>query len=365
MADSETETLAGSGPADMVPPSGAPRVLMVDHAEWDPRLRALGGQLHQSWRWGEFQQRHGSRVERIAIESDAGAAMAQVLFKERGPVTTAFVPRGPMVSGDAHAVLPALWRHVGLACRRHRALFVNVEPECELPPAAIAGAGPVFGGQRFTPKRTVMVPLADDETLLRQMHASKRREVRKAERRGITITDGSHVGLGIEAFYGLMVETSQRNQIRINSQNYYADFLRLHGGDTTLLLAIADGKVAAGLIMARFGDTATYLFGGSSTAHRVPGATAYLQYAAMRWARERGCTRYDLWGIPDEDPPTYVDADGTPIRSVGDSSAGLYRFKVELGGSIVSYPESFEMRYRPGLSWAMRRMKGLTHALRA
>lgn len=345
--------------------TGRVRTLTLEGAAWDACLEELDGQIQQSWVWGEWKRRHDRQVERFVVDGDAGTAMAQVLFKHQGPMSTAFVSRGPLVRGDAESVLPPLWHQIELACRRHRTITLNVEPEHSIPVRTIEGWEPAFGSRRFTPLRTVMIPLSDDATLVQQMHKSKRRELRRAQRDGIEVEVGTPSGGAMDAFHTLLVDTAERNRIRINPQTYYADFLRLHGDNATLMLAVADGKVAAGLIASRFGDTGTYTFGGSSTANRVSGATAMLQYTAMRWARDSGCRQYDLWGIPDEDPPTYVDAAGNPVRSVGDSDAGLYRFKVEFGGEIIKYPPSFEIRYRPGAAWAMRRLKDLEHALRA
>jgi len=67
-----------------------------------------------------------------------------------------------------------------------------------------------------------------------------------------------------------------------------------------------------------------------------------LQWAAMRWARDRGCTRYDLWGIPDEvgaDPAAYADPD-----SWGEGGLwGVYRFKQGFGGQVVRYTGAWDM----------------------
>lgn len=344
--------------------SGEVRPVSLDRASWDASMQELGGKLHQSWSWGELQRRHGRQVVRLAVTGDAGTAMAQVLFKPHGPICTASIPRGPLVGGDAEQVLPELWRQVETACRRHRAIWLQVEPERDFPYRTLERWTPSFDIQRYSPQRTVIVPLTDDESLLKQMHSSKRREIRRAKRDAIQIERGDPSGDAMDTFYGLMIDTSTRNQVRISPKEYYADALRVFADDAVMMFAVADGKVAAGLIAARFGDTAIYLFGGSSTAHRVSGATALLQYSAMRWAREQGCARYDLGGIPDEDPPAYVDENGNPIRSVGNSDAGLYRFKVEFGGEIVGYPPAFEIRYRPGMSWAMRRLKELGNAAR-
>ena len=54
------------------------------------------------------------------------------------------------------------------------------------------------------------------------------------------------------------------------------------------------------------------MYGASSTIHRAHGAAFALQFEAMKWARAHACERYDLWGIPDDDPRT-ANEDGDRV----------------------------------------------------
>lgn len=337
----------------------------LDRTTWDHHLQELGGPFHQSWRWGEFKREVGWDVERIFTSSEAGKGMAQILFKTRGPVSTASIPRGPLVSGNTEAVLPELFVAIDNACRQRRAIKLNIEPACPLPLTEIPSPRPLVAAQeRFTPDRTAIVTLSDDQTMVQQMHAAKRRELRRAERQGIVVINGSAQGETSEAFHALMCDTAARNHFAINSEAYYARFLELFGDDATLKLATVDGHIAAGLIAVKFRDQAVYMFGGSSTQYRRPGATALLQFRTMQWARDHGCRQYDLWGIPSTDPAQSVrDGEYEPLRSIGQDKAGLYRFKVELGGAIVSLPSSYDVHYHPMLTSLLRRAKQLKQAM--
>lgn len=93
------------------------------------------------------------------------------------------------------------------------------------------------------------------------------------------------------------------------------------------------------------------MYGASSTAHRADGAAFVLQYDAMRWARDEGSSRYDLWGIPTElelQPPPKGATGAT--ASIGEDRRGLYTFKTRFGGQVVDYPPMMERRYVPVLS---------------
>lgn len=100
------------------------------------------------------------------------------------------------------------------------------------------------------------------------------------------------------------------------------------------------------------------MYAGTSSTARGRGDAALLRFAAMRWAREHGCLRYDLGGIAPVAPRRGADAPAGRRRDRGSSLDGIDQFKVGFGGEIVAYPATIERRYRPGLAWLMRRASG-------
>ncbi len=323
---------------------------------------AAGGHLLQSWNWGAFKQRHGWFPERILIESPSGSALAQVLYRHRGPVSIGYVPRGPAISGAADVLWPELRARIDHGALRHRALMTVIEPD---QPLGLTGtfrhAGVVRGPAHVQPGRTVKVPLLDDDAILARMHQKTRYNVRLAQRRNVTIEHRAFDRESVDLFYELMKDTSERNEFAIHSYAYYDDFLQTFGEDATLLFARVDNdNIGAVLIAAAFGDEAIYMYGASSSEHRSHGAAFLLQYDAMRWARARGCTTYDLWGIPDVDPDSTRSDDKTTIAGTrGEDWRGLFRFKTGFGGEIVSYPSTMERRHLPVLPVIARRLSGI------
>jgi lipid II:glycine glycyltransferase (peptidoglycan interpeptide bridge formation enzyme) len=223
---------------------------------------------------------------------------------------------------------------------------------------ALRKAGVVRGPAYVLPGRTVKVPLADDDVILKQMHQKTRYNVRLAQRRGVVVERRCAEPAAVDDFYRLMQDTAERNAFGIHSRAYYQDFLNLFGNDAVLLFAtVDDGAIAAVLIAARFGKEAIYMYGASSTEHRAHGAAFLLQFEAMRWARESGCETYDLWGIPEHDPESVrSDDQGAIAGTRGSDWRGLYRFKTGFGGEIVSYPPVVERRHVPLLPWLARKL---------
>jgi lipid II:glycine glycyltransferase (peptidoglycan interpeptide bridge formation enzyme) len=317
-------------------------------------LRASGGHLLQSWRWGSFKEQFGWVAERIAVEGASGPALAQVLFRGRFGVTLGYIPRGPVGSGDDPHAISALWAKIDRTARRRRALAVIVEPDLnsgEEPSRVRLDPGP----PPIQPARTVKVILLDDDSLMKQMHPKMRYNVRLAKRRGVETRASDDLGAA-DLLYGLLEDTAQRNGFIIHQREYYRQFLQHFSGDTTVLVAEVEGRPVAAAVPVVFGDEAIYMYGASSTQERGHGAAFLLQFEAMRWARERGCTRYDLWGIPEQDPVTSRHEEGDRlVGTSGGDRRGLYEFKTRFGGEIVSYPPPLERRYIPYIPVLARR----------
>jgi lipid II:glycine glycyltransferase (peptidoglycan interpeptide bridge formation enzyme) len=197
-----------------------------------------------------------------------------------------------------------------------------------------------------------------DELLLKQMHQKTRYNIRLANRRGVTFRQMPATPESIAAFYAIMQDTAQRNEFAVHSLDYYADFLDVFGDDALMMGAWNDeDTLAAVLIGAVSGNEAIYMYGASSTVHRAHGAGAALQFEAMKWARGRGATTYDLWGIPPKDPDTVAEVNSDRLAGTkGEDWRGLFRFKTGFGGEIVSYPPTMERRYLPLLPGLARRL---------
>ena len=311
-------------------------------------LGSEDGDLLQSWLWGEFKQRHGWATERVLIDGASGTAMAQILFRKRGPFTVAYLPRGPVL-GPGDTLAADLLSGIDAACTARRAILLVIEPHQPLPPSWLKEAGAFAPGPAsFQTSRTVKVDLVDDAALLAQMRKDTRYNITYAMRKGVTVEHVPVNAVNLDAFYGLLGETAQRNGFGIHSRAYYEDFLDCFGDQAVLLFSYAQGTLTAGLIAARVGDEARSMYAGSAGAHRGRGDAALLRFVAMQWARELGCSRYDLGGIAPAAPS------GASGAVPGSDLEGVDKFKTGFGGTIVAYPQPVERRYRPRIAWLVR-----------
>ncbi len=333
------------------------RVTRVDdRAIWDAAIDRLNGSVLQSWRWGEFKSLHGWNPVRFLVsEGDEPICAASILTRAVGPMTVLYIPRGPVMHEPRPDAMSALTVAIDNLAREERAVVCFCEPENDR--IALPQSG-TLGWERSSielqPLRTIKVRIhGDDESILEGMKSKTRYNVRLAGRRGVTVREASIKE--VAAFYEILEETSERDTFGIHSVEYYADMLDAFGNDAALLVAELDGEIAAGAIVLKHGDEAIYMFGASTRKHQRHMPTHLLQFEAMRWARERGCSRYDLWGIPPTDePPEEADGNDLNVRS---GLWGVYRFKQGFGGEIVSYPGVYERQYYPRLISLWRKFR--------
>jgi peptidoglycan pentaglycine glycine transferase (the first glycine) len=239
---------------------------------------------------------------------------------------------------------------------RDRAAIAFLEPE-QMSSVQLPGDGDLawtHSPTELQPLRTIKVPVdRTDDEILAGMKSKTRYNVRLASRRGVTVRQGTLDD--IAPFYEALEETSDRDSFGIHGIEYYADMLDVFGNKSVLLLAEFEGEIAAGAIVLQHGNEAIYMFGASSREYQRHMPTHLLQFEAMRWARDRGCHTYDLWGIPATDtPPDEARGGDLNVRS---GLWGVYRFKQGFGGETVSYPGVYERHYYPRLIKLWRRFR--------
>jgi lipid II:glycine glycyltransferase (peptidoglycan interpeptide bridge formation enzyme) len=270
----------------------------------------------------------------------------------------AYVPKGPLVDPQDEAACRALLGAVHQRCRARRAIMQKIEPEQWEGEGAIPWTryGFVPSVQSIQPRRTILIDLSgDEETLLERMKSKTRYNIRLAERKGVRVHEGGVEDVG--AFTRLMAATSERNAFGVHAPAYYERaFASFHPLDMVrLFMATYEGEPIAGVMVFACGARAWYAYGASGNQHRNKMPTYAVQWAAIQWARSRGCRSYDLYGVPDEDEER-LEA-GFQERS--DGLWGVYRFKRGFGGQLVRSIGAFDYAYNKPLYWLYRRALAL------
>jgi len=318
-------------------------------AAWDAFV-ASHPQMHplQLSVWGDFKAAFGWESLRVAlVREDKFVAGAQVLFKKLpglGPMAPrlAYIPKGPLVDWANARLVANLFASLRKLVRQQGAVMLRVEPDLLDTPAhrrLLAASGFSPAPHAIQPQTTVWVDLtADEDAILARMKQKWRYNVRLATRKGVTVRVGD--ANDVAKFIALMQTTGRRKDFGVHTPEYYRRFWQMFApsGHAALLLATFEEEPLAGVMLAQLGDKAYYFYGASGNKRRNLMPSHLLQWEAMRWAKSRGCTAYDLWGVPDE---VGLNPDA-PIPDPPTGMWGVWRFKRGFGGEIVRYVGAWE-----------------------
>ena len=178
-------------------------------------------------------------------------------------------------------------------------------------------------------------PRTEDE-VLRGMNQLWRRNIKKAEKEGVTCrrVDAGELEAGLRAFHDLYVETAARDGFTPRPARYFRTMFAALGAEDpdriALFTAEHEGDLVAATVLVQVGGHAWYSYGASSTEKRDVRGSNAVQWAMIQHALDRGAAVYDLRGITDT-----LDA--------ADPHVGLVQFKVGTGGEVVEYVGEWDL----------------------
>src|ERR1700737_2063896 len=245
-----------------------------DASAWDAFVsQARDASVLQAWAWGSLKSRYGWGVQRY-FWVDQGAPIGAAAVLRR---------RLPGASGPPPPPHPI----------QHQATWLV----------------DISGG---------------DEAMMR-LKESTRRNIRAGIKQGITV-EASEASAAMDSFYELLQETAAREQFTIRSRAYYQDLLSLfrERGQAAVYLARHEERLLAGAVMLFFGSKLIYLYGGTRTDAKDLKPGYLLHWRAIEDAQRRGCTTYDMWGVPLDPQP-------------GQRGYGYYVFKSRFNGRMVRF----------------------------
>jgi lipid II:glycine glycyltransferase (peptidoglycan interpeptide bridge formation enzyme) len=312
-----------------------------EDAAWDEFVAGHPhGSLLQTTGWARLKNRFGWSSHRVWLRRDGRfVAGAQILFRSAafGMANIGYIPHGPLVDWHDSEQVDILFNQIDQSVYDHRAGILKIEPLIwqeefgESQWRALCRDNNLrTPSDTIQPPRTILVDLRPpEEEILASMKQKTRYNIRLSERRGVMVREGTAADL--PAFVRLMQATGQRDHFGVHEPNYYAAAYELFAPENAvLLIAEYDAVPLAAAFISAIGRVATYLYGASGNDERNRMPTYAVQWAAIRWARQRGCTTYDLWGIPDAEPEK-LEAE---FGAREDGLWPIYRAKRGYGGRI-------------------------------
>ncbi|MBI4134280.1 MAG: peptidoglycan bridge formation glycyltransferase FemA/FemB family protein [Candidatus Terrybacteria bacterium] len=317
---------------------------------WNAAMLERCASFLQSFEWGEFQERYGRHVSRIA----AGGLSGQVIeYALPLGLRYLYVPRGPVGEWNKEAF--KRWHEAAKRVARKRgAAFLRIDPPFPIPNSQLHILGLRDTGRSFQPRRNLVLDLPPSlDALLSAMHEKTRYNIRLAERHHVESRIWNLESGGVEAFLALLRSTARKQGIRLHPERYYRTMLdtipdlpipnlprtsprfagMVRGSQSSiptsrltrrLYLASYQGKPLAAALVLYFGKRATYLHGGTSSEHKNTMAPYALHWRIIRDAREAGCAEYDFGGVDEK------------------QWEGITRFKRGFGGRVEEYAHAHD-----------------------
>lgn len=301
------------------------------------------GSILQSFEWGDFKSYFGWQPLRIVLE-DGGKIIAGIsILKRNVPLirhSLYYAPRGPIIDYYDKELMHDLMDVVEKQADRNHALALKIDPEvAEEEKAAVSNLrslGFEKALKQVQPRATFVLDLEPElDEIIKGFEEKTRYNIRLAEKKGVEVKEDASEK-GVNLFYEIYRQTAQRDKFLIHPLIYYQRLREvLFKADMgSNFLAYYQGKAIAGVVIFRFGDKIWYMYGASASEYRNVMPNHILHWEVIRWAKQKGCKYYDLWGIParpEKNHPLY----------------GVYRFKKGFNGKVVKYIGAYDFPYSP------------------
>lgn len=321
-------------------------LLIQQRDDWNHTLASLPNpHVLQTWEWGEIKQQTGWHATRVRVlEEDHLIGQALILRRPLPllPWALGYVPKGPILNWSDPRAVEMMLDVLETTAREQGLLFLKIDPDVD--PDTPTGEHVIHRltsrGWRISPqpiqfRNTVLLDITGtEEELLARMKSKWRYNIRLAQRRGVTVREGTISDL--PQFYALYEETARRDAFLIRPYTYYEQVWRtfMERKMAVLLMAEWEGRAVAGVMLFLFGPRAWYMYGASASGEvRKHMPNHLLQWEAIRVARSRGCTVYDMWGAPD-------------VLNERDPMWGVYRFKMGFGGRFQRWIGAWDFPVR-------------------
>ncbi len=263
-----------------------------------------------------------------------------------------YVPRGPRVE-NAKFQMPNFKKNIQTLidlAKEKKCRWIRIEPKTEATLETIKKSLSykiVRAPHDMQPREVFSIDITGtEEELLAQMKPKTRYNIRLAEKRGVRVFETRGTDYQ-EAFLNLITATSNRKGITSHPRAYYEKFLSVLP-ETMCRLFVAEyqGSVIAANLVMFYGNTVTYLHGGTADIHREVMAPYLLQWEQIKVAKNEGYQCYDFGGVRSE--------------NATNSWSGITKFKLGFSPTTktIHYPGAYDIILD---SWRYLLYDGLRH----
>ncbi len=287
----------------------------------------------QSYEWGEFRKKTGIKIIR---EVSNEKRTFQVTIHKVPFLNTniGYFPKGDLPTKEVIDKLLEIGREENCS-------YIQLEPNVEIGNWKLeignSGLCPAFH-PLFTKYTFVLDLTKSEEELLKNMHQKTRYNIRIAQRSNVEIKNDQS-DEAFKKYLKLTKETTKRQKFYAHSEEYHKkmwDSLKASNFDsnklqTHLLLADYKKQTLVAWILFTFKDTLYYPYGASASVHREVMASNLMMWEAIRFGKNMGLLKFDMWGSLGPNP------------DASDPWFGFHKFKEGYGPKLVEFVGSFDL----------------------
>jgi peptidoglycan pentaglycine glycine transferase (the first glycine) len=279
---------------------------------------------------------------KVALHRDSGKIRWAGIFSVHSPfgrklpwIRAAVANRGPVC--DDHRIWAEAAQQLPEIFAAERLSFIDVSPDWIHP---TGGESPKLVNEAHwerlkTQRSSLRLDLtANADEIFANFRKNSRYEVRRAERLGVTVSAAS-TDEEIDQFWRLYHALATRKNFPADARERMQRQIRWlinSGTRGALLLARTGNFIRGGAVIGRAGRRCWYLWGATDAEHEM-NVGHIVQWNALQWAKNHGCTEYDFGGY-------------TPR-----ATSGPAWFKAGFGGRIVYFVEPMRSVLRPARYW--------------
>lgn len=334
------------------------RIIKVGQSERSVYERFLAQQqpdnLMQDYLWGEFKRFLGdTAVHRYLLlnqQEILGSAQMLVDQKQWRPFFSSLF-RGPVMAHEDFRLF--FIKHLSGLTRIDGSIALQWETDFD---GSLNDEELIKQGWKKAaaqqPARTAIVNVdQEDADLMAGFKPKTRYNIRLAQKKGVKI-DFSREKSALDDFWPLLQQTAERQGVSFYPRNYFSSLHNVFSTEDRIVVGTArlEGQPLGALLLIFQGNTAYYLYGGTSTEKREVMANYLLHYEAMLFSRSVGAYWYDFWGV------------ALPGDPMAEKWRGITRFKQGFQGNVVEYPPARSLIIKPGRyrqwQWVKRLMRG-------
>ena len=283
---------------------------------WEPIYLVWSDKAFQSYTSDQLDLLDQSNIQAACL-----VLKRTISFRGLFQANVLYAPKGPLLNWNNESLRNQVLDDLQSFANKQGAIFLKIDPDVVLGTGVpesedsrednvgqavmseLKRRGWRFASDQIQFKNTVLIDVSSSEDeMLARMKQKTRYNIRLAERKGVTVRIGTQADLPI--LYKMYAETSVRDGFVIRGEEYYQTvwqtFMQSAEPSAEPLIADVNGEAVAAIFVFYFAGRAYYVYGMSREAHREKMPNYLLQWEAMKRAKSRGCSVYDLWGAPDE-----------------------------------------------------------------